>query len=72
MEKQTDSWVYTTEISLTPPPGGGGHLGHFLLGMGRWHLRHFWANDFLNLKVPKKCDSIQVTLLKMPEKATPL
>ena len=24
-------------------------------------LRHFWANDFLNLKVPKKCNPILVT-----------
>ena len=36
------------------------------------HLSHFWANDFLTLKVPKKCDPILVTLLKMLEKATPL
>ena len=36
------------------------------------HLSHFWANDFLTLKVPKKCDTILVTLLKMLEKATPL
>ena len=39
------------------------------------HLSHFWANDFLTLKVPKKCNPILVilvTLLKMLEKATPL
>ena len=36
------------------------------------HLSHVWANDFLTLKVPKKCDPILVTLLKMFEKATPL
>ena len=36
------------------------------------HLSHFWANDFLTLKVPKKCDPILVTLLKMLEKSTPL
>ena len=36
------------------------------------HLSHFWANDLLTLKVPKKRDPILVTLLKMLEKATPL
>ena len=36
------------------------------------HLSHFWENDFLTLKVPKKCDPILVTLLKMFEKAIPL
>ena len=36
------------------------------------HVSHFWANDFLTLKVPKKCDPILVTLLEMLEKATPL
>ena len=38
----------------------------------RPHLRHFWANNFLILKVPTKCDPILVTLLKMLKKATPL
>ena len=31
-----------------------------------------WENDFLNLIVPKKCDPILVTLVKMPETATPI
>ena len=35
------------------------------------HLSHFLANDFLNLKVPKNCDPILVTLLKRPEKGAP-
>ena len=26
------------------------------------HLSHFWANDFLTLKVPKTCDPILVTI----------
>ena len=29
------------------------------------NLSHFWANDFLTLKVSKTCDPILVTLLKM-------
>ena len=28
----------------------------------RPHLKHFWANDFFNLKVPKKWDPILVTI----------
>ena len=36
------------------------------------HLSHFCVNDFLTLKVPKTCDPILVTLLKMLEKATSL
>ena len=36
-------------------------------------LSHFWANDFFfALTVPEMRGSILVTLLKMPEKATPL
>ena len=26
------------------------------------HLSHFWGNVLLTLKVPRKCDPIQVTL----------
>ena len=36
------------------------------------HLSYFWANDFLTLKVPKTCDPILDTLLKMLENTTPL
>ena len=38
----------------------------------RPHLSHFWANNFLTLKVPKKGNPILVTLLKMLEKTTAL
>ena len=31
-------------------------------GYNFFYLSHFWANDFLNLKVPKKCDPILVTI----------
>ena len=46
-------------------------LVYFMANYKR-HLSHFWAIDLLTLKVPKKCDPILVTLLKMLEKVTPL
>ena len=61
-----------------PGGGGGGHLEpppHYSLFLVyfvanyRPQFGHFWANSFLNLKCPKKCDPILVTLLKMPKKA---
>ena len=63
-------WVCATGISEPLP-----HYSLFLVYFEanyKPHLSHFWANDFLTLKVPKKCDTILVTLLKMLEKATPL
>ena len=51
-----------------------GHYSLFLvyfLDYYRPHLSHFWANNFLSLKVPKKCDPILVTLWKVFEKMTP-
>ena len=38
----------------------------------RPHLSHFWENDILILEVPKNNDPFLVTVLKVPEKATPL
>ena len=54
-----------------PRPHYSLFLGYFVANY-KPHLSHIWANDFLTLKVPKKCDPILVTLLKMLEKATPL
>ena len=51
-----------------------GHSSLFLvyfLDNYRPRLSHFWANNFLTLKVPKKCDPILVTLSKVLEKMTP-
>ena len=44
----------------------------YFLAKYRPHLSHFWTNDFLNLKVSKRCDLSLVTLLKVTEKVTPL
>ena len=57
-----------------------GHYSLFLVyfvANFRPYLSHFWANNFLTLKIPKTCDPILVTLLKMQphyssrENATP-
>ena len=55
----------------------GLHKGNSLevgvTSLGLPHLSHFWGNDLLTLKDPKMCNPILVvTLLKMPEKMTPL
>ena len=63
-------WVCAAGIS-EPQPHYDLFLVYFVANY-KPHLSHFWANDFLTLKVPKKCDPILVTLLKMLEKATPL
>ena len=44
----------------------------FFSQLYRPHLSHFWENDFLNLKLRRKCDSILLMFLRMPEKETPL
>ena len=54
-------WVCAAGIS-DPRPHYSLFLGYFVANY-KPHLSHFWANDFLTLKVPKKCDPIQVTLL---------
>ena len=65
------TWVnFCLHVSLAPQ-NPYPIIAHFVANC-RPHLSHFWANDFLNLKVPKTCDPILVTLWKMPEKATPL
>ena len=63
-------WVCAAGIS-EPLPHYSLFLVYFVANY-KPHLSHFWANDFLTLKVPKKCDPILVTLLKMLEKATQL
>ena len=63
--------VYVPLASQNPYPIYSLFLVYFVANY-KPHLSHFWANDFLTLKVPKKCDPILVTLLKMLEKATPL
>ena len=68
---KTFCWVCAAGTSEPLP-----HYSPFLVcfvAIYRPHLNHFWDNNFLTLKVPKKCDAILVTLLnKMLEKATPL
>ena len=55
-------WVCAAGI-LEPLPHHSLFLVYFLANY-KLHLSHFWANYFLTLKVPKKCDPILVTLLK--------
>ena len=53
-------WVCAAGISEPLP-----HYSLFLVysvANYKPHLSHFWANDFLTLKVPKKCDPILVTI----------
>ena len=63
-------WVCAAGIS-EPLPHYSLFLVHFVAKY-RPHLSHFWANGFLTLKVPKKCDPTLVTLMKMLEKPTQL
>ena len=61
------TWVNVVAGISEPIP----HYSLFLVNLVtnyRPNLCHFGANDFLNLKVQKKCDFVLVTLLKMPEK----
>ena len=54
-------WVCAADIS-EPLPCYSQFLVCFV-AIYRLHLSHFWANNFLTLKVPKKWDSILVTQL---------
>ena len=66
--------IFAGYVPLVPQE----HLSHcslflvYFLANYRPHLSHFWVNDSINLKVPKKREPILATLLKMPEKATSL
>ena len=54
-------WVCAAGIS-EPLPHYSLFLVYFVANNYKPHLSHFWANDFLTLKVPKKCDPILVTI----------
>ena len=55
-----------------PLPHYGLFLVYFVAKNRPYLSSHFLANNFLTLKVPKKCGSILVTSLQMHEKTTSL
>ena len=66
-----EGWGTWVKFCSVCDSGISGPLPHYSLFLVyfvanyKHHLSHFWANDFLTLKVPKKCDPILITLLKM-------